>query len=344
MKIIECEKNWYSCDIKSHKYFWSYALKELEKQALLDISEAVKSNEKKFLSLAPRKIVTPFELNSLVSSIQENIYKGIGFLIIRGVPLLNSDISSAIYLLLGFGNILGVPVPQTFNSNLISHVRDEQNLNLNPNNRGHKTNNYLPFHSDRCDIGILACISQAKKGGETILVDNVSAHNELLKKDINVLKELYSFLPQDRRGDYSDSQNRWYSLPIYSQFNGRLVTRYIRKFIESSQIYDDAPRLTSNQILALDRLDEVLNDPKLYFPIKLEQGDLLIFNNYRVLHSRNKFQDCNNMNEVRHLIRVWVSNPNLLTLPNYYTEFMGPYLEEFGRGGYRSIKNKLCVQ
>jgi hypothetical protein len=89
-------------------------------------------------------------------------------------------------------------------------------------------------------------------------------------------------------------------------------------YIESAQRFDEAPRLTSEQIEALDLVDALCRKDGLRYDMELEPGDMQFLNNYVALHSRTEFEDYPEPDRKRHLLRLWLFTPGLEDIPNVF--------------------------
>jgi hypothetical protein len=78
--------------------------------------------------------------------------------------------------------------------------------------------------------------------------------------------------------------------PIFSYHEGKLSCRYLRQYIELGHEIKGVP-LSLVEIEALDLFDRIMHDPGMRLDMMLEPGDLQFANNYAVLHSRNGFED-----------------------------------------------------
>ena len=72
-----------------------------------------------------------------------------------------------------------------------------------------------------------------------------------------------------------------------------------------------------NKIKSINKFERLSNIKKNIYKFKLNSGDILIYNNYKVLHGRDKFK--NNLKSKRLLLRAWMNvkkfrynGPNLL--------------------------------
>ena len=68
--------------------------------------------------------------------------------------------------------------------------------------------------------------------------------------------------------------------------------------------------LTDEQIKSLNTIDEVTQNDGLAVDYEMKAGDMVFFNNHRILHGRSSFEDYDDENLKRKLVRVWIKNRN----------------------------------
>ena len=203
-----------------------------------------------------------------------------------------------------------------------------------PTQRGYESRAALPFHSDRCDLLALLCIHPARHGGETRLVSAVSAFEQLQRSHPNLARLLTQPYPFDKRDDAQEGERGWTMLAPFSSSNGNFVSRYVRRFIEGSQRFPDAPRLTADQRQAMNMLDRYLEQKGQSLDLSLETGDLLLMDNHRLLHARSEFTDISSTAEdKRLLLRLWLAYESSPALPTTYQETYGRVEGGTYRGG-----------
>lgn len=108
-----------------------------------------------------------------------------------------------------------------------------------------------------------------------------------------------------------------------------------KNIVAAQRDFDDVPRLSTLQTAALDLLDETMMDPRFCFSMSLERGDLQLLNNYVTIHSRTGFEDYEEPDMKRHLLRLWLSIPNAQPLPENWLEYFGDIRAGAVRGGLR---------
>jgi alpha-ketoglutarate-dependent taurine dioxygenase len=71
--------------------------------------------------------------------------------------------------------------------------------------------------------------------------------------------------------------------------------------------------LSAAQRQALDALDAAANDPSLPVEFALKSGDLFFLNNHWTLHNRTSFEDHAELEQRRHLVRLWLRADSALS-------------------------------
>ena len=249
---------------------------------------------------------------SVLNEIRERIEGGLGFTLLRGLPAENGLDLARLYLW-GLGCHLGFPEPQDAVGNLMHDVKDTGNTLSNPDIRLYQTNLALSYHNDGADAFILMCCHAAQRGGETKLVSALSVFNTILecRPDLAcVLQQPFYF---DARGQQRPNSPLFQRVPVFVYHKGYLNVLYKREYIESAQRFPEVPELTPQQIEAMDMMDRLCDELALGFVMK--PGDLIIANNYELLHARSAFQNGGMIKEGRHMLRLWISLPNARPLP-----------------------------
>lgn len=267
-------------------------------------------------------------ISKLRNRLYELLYDGPGFALLTGFPV--DDEKRAERYLMKLGSALGVPVSQTSKGEIVVRVEDAGAQANVPTHRGHRTSSALPFHVDRTDVIVLLCVRQATSGGQSRIVSSRYVHDVLQSENPSLLETLKSPMPHDRRGEQKSNEQAWCLLPIFSEDRGRIVCRYIRRFIESSQRHADAPRLTFDQAAALDALDEVLSRRDTALSMDLKPGEVQLIENHSVLHARSSFH---NEQTQRLLLRLWLSTPKSPRLPPEFAPLYGNTAPGTVRGG-----------
>jgi len=126
-------------------------------------------------------------------------------------------------------------------------------------------------------------------------------------------------------------------LPVFSFARGRFAGHLLRVLIDRADSSDVAPGLEAAQREALDALDEVGEERGLQLRVRLEEGDLLLLNNWTTFHRRTEFVDGEGAQGRRHLLRIWLSMPNSRPLVEAFRPHFGAVEAGALRGGMRRV-------
>ena len=248
-----------------------------------------------------------------LASIADELINGRGMVLIRGVPVerYSKERASAIYW--GVGTHLGRPWPQNAKGHLLGDVTDQGRSASDPTARGNELGGVpLPFHTDGSDLVGLFCLDAGASGGDSLVANSVTMHNDLVRTEPELAAALYQQFPYDLRGEQAPGAKSWYTMPIFNRRADRLFIRYIRPFIESSRRHPDAPRPSAEGRAAMDRLDVMCGDPQYCVAMGLRPGDMQFINNYHVFHGRDAYADDRPAGRVRHLKRLWLETDVLV--------------------------------
>jgi len=162
-----------------------------------------------------------------------------------------------------------------------------------------------------------------KSGGTSTVCNAVAIHNDLVRERPELARALYEPQPYDFRGEQPPGGVGWYSLPVFTEWEGRLFVRCIPPYIKASQRHADAPRLTERAKEALALLQDMANDPRHHVAMELRPGDMQFINNYHVLHGRTPYTDDRETGKIRHLKRLWLETGVLEDRPQQFVNRMG---------------------
>lgn len=235
------------------------------------------------------------------------------------------------HLVIALSQQLGFIVPQSYDNNITTLIRNEGLNYRSHQTRGHQTNSELSFHSDRCDLTILLYVRLAPDGGKLSVVSYKEAAEQLAQENETAFLQLFEEFPFDLREERIFASPRWNLRPVLWNIGQGLSGHYIRRFIMDSSRYPDCPQLSKTQLDALDSLDSTLDklrEPRSFYPIS---GELLILDNYHVMHARSEFTDTEI--EGRLGIRVWVAPFHSKLLPQFLFPISGALTPGCFRGG-----------
>ena len=242
--------------------------------------------------------------------IRDEVENGRGFMLTRGFPRARYSDADCELVYWGLGMHFGTPVSQNARGHLLGHVRDEGGSIADPNTRAYQTSMRMDFHTDMLPVDLLGlfCLRTAKSGGASKLTSALTIHNVLREERPDLLDELYGEFHLDWRGEEPAGETPWFTLPMFSETQGRITTR-----ICSLPYYDSAARFgaqykpTARQREALVVVQEIANRPELMLTMEFQEGDMQLINNHIMLHAREAYVDHDGPGRERHLLRMWIA-------------------------------------
>ncbi|MVW77568.1 TauD/TfdA family dioxygenase [Bordetella sp. 02P26C-1] len=236
----------------------------------------------------------------------------------------------------GMSLYMGVGRTQNRASQFINDVRDAGGEYKVKGGRGYNTNAGLDFHQDSCDVVALLCRRTAKSGGTSKVVSSLALRDEIQKRRPDLIPVLQSPFFHSYQGTQDPTQPPYYRLSIFGTHPEYFAARTNRKnTVAAQRDFPEIPRLTEAQIEALDLLDELMPSDEFCYSMQLERGDLQLLNNYVTLHSRTPFEDYEDPDLKRHLLRLWLAIPGSQPLPDSWVEYYGDVRAGSVRGGVR---------
>jgi hypothetical protein len=281
-------------------------------------------------------------LGPKLAALREELIHGRGFALLRGLPVADYSEREAATIFYGLGTHLGHARSQNAQGHVLGHVLNLGVDSRDPNVRIYQTKERQSFHTDSCDVVGLLCLQPAREGGRSLLVSADTVFNKMRQRRPDLLELLLRPIATDRRGEVPEGMLPYLLIPVFSYYDGRITPFYQRQYIESAQRFEDAPRLTSKHIEALDLFDELTNDSDLYLSMMLHKGDMQFVYNHAMLHDRTGFGDWPELGKRRHLLRLWLSVPGDRPLPEIFATRFGS-IEIGNRGGIVVPGTHFCV-
>jgi Taurine catabolism dioxygenase TauD, TfdA family len=232
---------------------------------------------------------------------------GRAFVLIRGFPVDVLSEAETELAYVGLGLHLGTPVSQNAAGDLLGHVRDTGVVRDSPAVRLYATSRRQDFHCDGSDLVGLLCLKPAKTGGESKIVSSMAVYNQMLARRPDLVGVLRQPFAWDRNDEQSPGQDPFFSLPVIFDIDGAPRIFFIGWYIRDAQRHEQAPRLTGQQLQALELLEGIANDPSFYLQMEFRPGDIQLLNNAKILHAREAYTDYDDPAERRHLLRLWLT-------------------------------------
>ena len=249
-----------------------------------------------------------FDLPLLSAASREwlgELAQGRGFLLLRGLPVKawGLELSQAAYL--GLGLAMGSLGSQNAAGDLLGHIRDTGEDPNDPSVRRYKTRREQPFHTDGADVIGLMCLQGAKAGGESRIVSSISVFNHILETRPDLVPLLFEPFYFDRNEEQAEGEDPAFPLPLAFYDGEQLRLFYVGWYIRDAQRHEQVPRLTPEQTELLDLIDATAE--ALSLDMEFEPGDIQLLKNSTMFHGRAAFEDWDEPERKRHLLRLWIN-------------------------------------
>jgi alpha-ketoglutarate-dependent taurine dioxygenase len=251
-----------------------------------------------------QKEITDFKKKFLI--------EGIGLFVIDGKCFTDFSKEESIEIYKKICKILGTLYIQNNKNEKFVKIYDV-GKSMQTGGRYHQTKEGGSFHTDSPqwkkvpDFIGLCCVNPAKKGGQSKFVNVYSIHNEMLKDHKHFLEMLYQQYHFDKRGEYEPGESPTVLEPIFTYDDNHLKCRYLRNYINDGHKIQNVP-LSKEQNEALDIFDKIIHDENLAISYDLKQKDMVFFNNNRILHGRTYFEDFEDIEKKRLMLRTWIKD------------------------------------
>ena len=259
----------------------------------------------------PRELLAEdFPLPMLAPRIRqwrEALADGLGFQLIRGVPVERWSQAEAELFFWCFGLHLGHPGEQNPEGHLLGHVIDTGAVEQDPSARLYKTAANIDCHCDAADVVGLLCLKKARTGGQSRIVSSVTIFNELLQRRPDLAARLFEPLQLDIRDREVNAAGSTLPVQPCCYAHGRLRTFYHADYFRSVERHAKVPALTRLERELLETYEAIASEPGMHLDMDLQPGDIQLLSNHTILHARTAYEDFEDPAERRHLLRLWLS-------------------------------------
>ena len=249
------------------------------------------------------------QLQAWFAPLKHQLLHGYGVVLIRG---LSPEPESNFRLLyLAIGRCLGTP-DLTYGE--LYDVTDSGESYLTKAIPVSQTRASTSMHTDSSRLEThprwvgLACVQQAPVGGGSRLASALAVHAHLNAAHPASLARLHQPFYRDvvTPGAVDPlaliARNRF---PVFADGPDGPTFRYMRYWIEKGHQRMGHP-LADDDRDAFDVLDATLNHPHFCHCFQLQEGDILLIDNYKLVHDREAYDD--NPQRPRRLIRLWLND------------------------------------
>jgi hypothetical protein len=299
---------------------WIYQLTPAD---VADITGAVDAVCDRGLDIADitRETFPLGRFTDLLADVRRELREGRGLVMLRGLPVDDLGIARAAAAYYGIGTHIGTPKRQNAKGHVLGHVKDLGGDYNDPNTRGYLTRAEMRFHCDLSDYVGLLCLRQGKSGGESRVASSVTVYNRLLETRPDLVRELCNDWYWTKHQQVSSSDEKpWFKAPIFMFEDGVFSARGLGAYVLKSQGLPGVPDFTDLQKEAISAYMETVEASAV--DISFEPGDIQLLNNHVMLHTRRAYEDWDEPDRKRHLLRLWLNDNESRMLPAFMREGM----------------------
>jgi hypothetical protein len=257
----------------------------------------------------PAATLTARPLLALARELKHELVAGRGFAVLRGLPVHRWSRLETVAAYWALGHALGTPRPSNAHGDLLGHVVDTGADYADPSVRGYQTRATLTHHCDNCSIVALLCLRTARRGGESMIASCPAIWNTFAQRRPDLLEALQMPYCWSRLGEQAPGEGPWYKAPLVQFVDGVFHCAAASDHIRKGHALPGAPPLRPAQDEALQLFDAMAGE--LEFSMWLEPGDVQLLNNALVVHRRAGYEDWPQPGRRRHLLRLWLDDPEM---------------------------------
>jgi len=246
--------------------------------------------------------------------IRRELMDGRGIVMMQDFPLDRFDREETAIAYIGLGSWLGSTMSQNKFGHILGHVKDLGGDYNDPQTRGYMTSAEMRFHTDACDYVGLLCLQPSKSGGASRIASSVTVHNRMLERRPDLVKVLTEDFYRSRSGEVSAGDLPYFKQPIFSFTEGYFSATGVGAVIDKAQQLPGVPKFTPAQKEAVEVYRRTVEESAL--DIDFRRGDIQFLNNFVMLHTRREYEDWPEQHRKRHLLRLWLYDPNGRVIPS----------------------------
>src|SRR5215467_7290545 len=250
----------------------------------------------------------------VLTDVRRELLDGRGIVMMQNFPLDRFDREEAAITYVGLGAWLGESMSQNKLGHILGHVKDLGGDYSDPHTRGYMTNAEMRFHTDACDYVGLLCLNPSKSGGESRIASSVTVHNRMLERRPELVKVLTEDFYRSRSGEASPGELPYFKQPVFSFTSGYFSATGVGAAIDKAQDLPGVPMFTPAQQEAVEVYRQTVEECAL--DIDFQGGDIQFLNNFVMLHTHREYEDWPEEHRKRHLLRLWICDPNGRLIPS----------------------------
>ncbi len=275
------------------------------------------------------RLVSPTKLSSSDFALRElgerlrrafiQVRSGCGFVVLEGLPRVDVTFDQFAAMVWGVNGHFGFPLSQNSRGELLTDATDATAVETIP--RMHRGILELGLHTDVTAMLSLSCWNAHDSGGETVLASGVAIHNEIVRRAPHLLQVLYRGFHYHRLGEQGAHQEPVtpFRIPVFAVHNGQTSVRWARAGFIAGH-HELGMTFSDQELQAIELFDEIARVPGNSVAIQLRPGDMVVVNNYVVMHARRMFEGYAESERKRRLLRVWLDARNFRSVPQEFNQ------------------------
>lgn len=311
MALVDTPAVWRGRDLdwrsETEHRFTDEGLQAIE--AALRTFQALGSND--VADITPETFPLPVLADQL-ARIKTELNVGRGFVLLRGLSRERFSDDELAIVYVGLGVHLGRPTAQSHRGELLGSVVDVSDLVDNP--RGYRAGGKQGVHTDgtACDIIGLMCLREAQSGGASRLVSAAAVNNYLIEERPDLAAALYEGYHLRMHGpdvehSAGDGKSRG-KAPVFMQEREFTCMLDGGNWLYAIKAGDTVA--TDIEIEASKALQRLALDERFYLDMMIREGDIQFINNRKIFHSRLDYDDEDELDRRRHMLRLWLQVPD----------------------------------
>ena len=293
---------WHGSDLRKDDI--AFDLSRTQAKALEDVLPRVRKAGLAVADIKPEHCRHP-ALDSDLARVFDEIQDGRGIVIVRGIPVTDHSADDVSAMFWAIGTHFGRGVSQSARGDVLGLVQDETLPGQAESARGYTSRRELSLHVDLGQIVGLMCVRQARAGGFSQYAPGLTIYNEILATRPDLMPVLCRGFPYHRRGEEAPDAAPVtpYDIPVFSERDGAISIFFVGEIFNAA--FRELKRtFTPEEIEAIDSYRATAR--RLQFETRLEAGEATFLNNYTVMHARSEFEDWEEPEKKRLMLRLWL--------------------------------------
>jgi hypothetical protein len=249
----------------------------------------------------------------VLTEVRRELMDGRGIVMMQNFPVDRFDREETAIAYIGLGSHLGRTMSQNKLGHILGHVKDLGGDYGDATTRGYMTRAEMRFHTDACDYVGLLCLEPSMSGGASRIASSVTVYNRMLATRPDLVKVLTEDFYRSRSGEVNAGDLPYFKQPIFSFEDGYFSATGIGAAVDKAQNLPGVPKYTPAQKEAVEVYRKTIEDSAL--DIDFQRGDIQFLCNFVMLHTRRGYEDWPDAARKRHLLRLWLHDPEGRPIP-----------------------------